>query len=102
MLLALQPAWLRGVHVAEGEFSTQAKVRYCTAQVLADGLSPAELCATVAEVMAQHERRGELVNDLLQALDAAKVRERQAAACHKALARCASWLLLREPLERGL
>ena len=41
----------------------------------------------VAEIIAQHERRGELVDDLLKALEAAKLRERQAAACHRALTR---------------
>ena len=49
--------------------------------------SPAELCAAVGVVIAQHARRGDLVDDLLRALEAAKRAERQAAACLQALTR---------------
>ena len=54
---------------------------------MAGATSPSELCEVVAEAFALHERRGELVEDLLRALEAAKLRERQAAACQKALSR---------------
>ena len=49
---------------------------------------PAELCTSIAELATQHQRRGELIDDLLKALEAAKHRERQAAASQRALARC--------------
>ena len=49
--------------------------------------TPTELCAAVGEVIAQHARRGDLLDDVLRALDAAKRTERQTAACLQALTR---------------